>query len=102
LSRYTVNTFGWTVTKIVFVFVNRSEGISVTADPLCSYADFWSRIVCDGWEKVRFRVHTYRVLQKSGNGFKLQLYLSKPGLNPLKTWFLREKPAKMSSKHGFR
>jgi hypothetical protein len=44
-------------------------------------------------------MNTLPVMQKSGNRFDLQLKPGlSPGLNPLKTWFLREKPAKVSSK----
>jgi hypothetical protein len=38
---------------------------------------------------------------KSPIRFEKRVYLSKSPLNLLKTWFLREKPAKMSSKPGF-
>jgi hypothetical protein len=33
--------------------------------------------------------------------FEKRVYLPKPTLNLLKTWFSREKPAEMSSKPGF-
>jgi hypothetical protein len=38
---------------------------------------------------------------KSPIEFEKRVYLRKPALNLLKTWFWREKPAKMSSKPGF-
>jgi hypothetical protein len=33
--------------------------------------------------------------------YEKRVYLPKPALNLLKTWFSREKPAEMSSKQGF-
>jgi hypothetical protein len=41
------------------------------------------------------------VYGKSPVRFEKRVYLSKPALNLLKTWFSREKPAKMSSKPDF-
>jgi hypothetical protein len=42
----------------------------------------------------------YRVW-KSPIQFEKRVYLPKPALNLLKSWFSREKPAEVSSKPGF-